>query len=111
MNILQKFQMEHKIHDCKGFIFTIPDVSPTKVDIYNTSGVHQSRDSQDKVAPVGEVDEPLDLLLGVMTRPLPAVDPGQDDTDHVEERPKQAPYQVRYRCPTVLELSNGNIPL
>ena len=46
-----------------------------------------------------------------MTRPLPAVDPGQDDTDHVEERPKQAPYQVRYRCPTVLELSNENTPL
>lgn len=78
---------------------TIFNVHPAEEDVNNTSRVHEGRDGQDEVAPVGQEDEPLDLLFRVIPRPLPAVHPSKYDPDHVVHGPKQAPYQVGWALP------------
>lgn len=82
---------------------TIFNVHPAEVDVNHAGCVHEGRDCQDEVAPVGQEDEPLDLLSRVIPRPLPAVHPAQYDPDHVVHGPKQAPYQVGLDISTVLK--------
>lgn len=88
-------------------VTTIFNVHPAEEAVNNTSRVHEGRDGQDEVAPVGQEDEPLDLLFRVIPRPLPAVHPSKYDPDHVVHGPKQAPYQVGWGTSTVLKLTEN----